>query len=204
MQAAIQKFRSEYKGPPIYFFITGGGHSCLDFRRFPGASKLLRGAFEPYASEEIAEFMNGFHQGGQHIDPSNFSFCTEQMTIDALSALSGFVHDTIALMVVVNSALTTDRWRRGDNRSYIATSRGNLFKFNINKLDEETYGVLQRNKPALIDDIRHMEDAKVGQVVLAIIMNDPTMMPSLDAGESLDVICRGDIYQNHVDHFASC
>lgn len=204
MQAAIQKFRSEYAGPPVFFFITGGGHSCLDFRRYPGASRLLRGAFEPYNSEEIAHFMNEFGPSGNLIDPDNFPFCSEQMTVDALQALSTFAaNSTNALLVVVNSALTTDRWRRGENRSWIATSRGNLFRLNLNKIDEQNYNSLTNANPLLIDSIRASEDARVGQAVLAIIMNDPSMMPRLEVGESLDIVQRNDIFCNQPNQFAS-
>jgi hypothetical protein len=203
MHSVIQKFRSEYAGPSAYFFITGGGHSCLDFRRYPGASRILRGAYEPYVSEEIAHFMNEYGPSGDLIDPSNFSFCTEQMTVDALQALSTFVADsTGSLLVVVNSALTTNRWRRGDNRSWIATSRGNLFRLNLNKIDEQNYNALTSANPLLIDSIRESEDMRVGQVVLAIVMNDPSMMPRLEVGETLDIVQRNDIFCNQPNQFA--
>jgi hypothetical protein len=45
---------------------------------------------------------------------------------------------------------------------------------------------LLNNAPHLIDEQRSQEDAIVGQVVLAVIMNDPTMMPNLPQGASLD------------------
>lgn len=180
---ATQAFRNEYQGPKIAFFIAGGGFSTLDFRKYPGSSRLYHTAIEPY-NVDTANFLNKFN--GQDIqDPENFSFVNPEGTARALEGLVSYCNTLHLLYVVVNSACTTDRYRRGDNRAYIATNRGEMFIFEMNKLSQEEYQVMSSKGSHFIDQIRHNEDVRIGQVVLAIIMNDPSLFPELEVGERI-------------------
>lgn len=183
LNTVIQTFRENYKGLPLAFFIAGGGFSCLDFRRYPGSSKMYHTAVEPY-NEDTVNFLNKFADAGI-ADPHNFNFVNPEGTLQALEALENYCDNSGLAYVVVNSALTTDRWRRGDNRAYIALSNGDIFIFKLSKLDEDSYRILSEKNPRAIDEYRRREDDKVGQVVLSILLNDPTLCPELDEGEEI-------------------
>jgi len=177
---AIKTLRENYSGPKIAFLILGGGFSCLDFRRFPGSSKFYHTAIEPYG-EDAANFLSKYsNTAPSPTDP----LCNAKTTLLALAALTNYCNDPNLLYVVVNSALTTDRWRRGENRAYIATSRGDMYEMHISKLAEDEYSALGA-RPNLIDMIRHEEDEKVGQAAISIIMEDPSIAPELNSDEQI-------------------
>lgn len=183
-ELVTQHFRSEYSGPKIAFFVAGGGFSALDFRRFPGGSSKYHTAVEPY-SEDTASFLNRFANAGIS-DPSNFRFVNADGTAQALQALQSYCNDDHNLLyVVINSACTSDRFRRGDNRAYIHTSRGDMYLFRMSKLEQDGYEALANKSMNYIDQIRFEEDRRIGQVALAIIMEDPSLFPVLEAGESV-------------------
>jgi len=181
LEQVISTFRTEYQGPKIAFFIAGGGFSALDFRRFPGTNRLYHTAIEPY-NRDTANFLTKY-AGSDIPDPEKFSFVNPEGTHDALRALSNYCGEPDLLYVVINSACTTDRWRRGDNRAYITTSRGDMFIFQMNKLEQQEYDILSAKGQRYIDDIRFQEDRRIAQVALAIIMNDVSLFPKLEHGE---------------------
>lgn len=182
IETATQKFRKDYTGPQIAFFIAGGGFSALDFRRFPGGSKIYHTAIEPY-NVDTANFLTQF-AGADIPDPTAFAFVHPEQTLQALQALQNYCNRPNLLHVVINAALTTDRYRRGDNRAFISTSRGDSYAVKLNKLNEDQYNALS-SRPEAIDRIREEEDRKIGQIALAIIMLDTSMMPTLSAGEEV-------------------
>lgn len=183
LEQALSTFRSDYQGPKIAFFIAGGGFSVLDFRRYPGSSNLYHTAIEPY-NRDTANFLTKF-AGANIVDPEKFSFVNAEGSSDALRALANYCDDPNLLYVVINSACTTDRWRRGENRAYITTSRGDMYVFEMNKLEQDAYDILAANGSRYIDDIRYQEDRRIAQVAIAIIMNDPSLFPQLEQGESI-------------------
>lgn len=183
LEQVVSTFRSSYSGPQIAFFIAGGGFSALDFRRFPGGSRLYHTAIEPY-SKDTANFLTKF-SGAQIDDPENFPFVNPEGTYKALQGLANYCDDSSLLYVAINSACTTDRYRRGENRAYIATSRGDMYVFEMNKLSQEEYQVLSAKGQKYIDEIRYQEDRRIGQIALALIMGDPSLYPEIENGEQV-------------------
>lgn len=182
---ATQNFRRNYSGPRIAFLISGGGYSCLNFRQLPGASRILDQAVEPYSPGSFADFLN---ENGDTVFDENSRFCDEEVLNPAVEAIENYAGGGSIFGVVVTAALTTDRYRQGQNRAFIGFSDGRRFKLNLPKLDQQSHETLLNSAPHLIDEHRHQEDNLVGQVVLALIMNDPTMMPNLPQGASLENI----------------
>lgn len=183
LEQVISIFRSDYKGPKIAFFITGGGFSVLDFRRYTGGSKILHTVIEP-CRQDTANFLIKF-TGADIPSPETLSFINPEGTSEALLALANYCNDTNLLYVVINSACTTDRFRHGENRSYIATSRGDVYLFEMNKLSKEEHESLSAKNIIHIDNIRYEEDRRIAQVALAIIMNRPSLFPKLEKGETV-------------------
>lgn len=183
LEQALSKFRFDYQGPKIAFLIAGGGFSILDFRRYPGGSRIYHTAIEPY-NRDTANFLTKF-AGAKIDDPESFSFVSAEGTSDALLGLINYCDDQNLLHVVINSACTTDHYRRGENRAYIATSRGDMFVFEMNKIDESSYEILSDKNHIYIDHIRLQEDRRIAQVAIGIIMADPSLYPNLEQGESV-------------------
>lgn len=186
INSATNAFRKMYNGPRIAFLISGGGYSCLNFRQLPGASRILDQAVEPYSSNSFADFLNSNLDVNLYDD--NSRFCDESILDEAVYALENYVNNSEVLCVVVTSALTTDRFRRGDNRALIAFSDGRRFRLSLPKLEEQFHNYLTQNNQSILDKIRLEEDNILGQVVLSLIMNDPSFMPSLNNGSSLEIL----------------
>jgi hypothetical protein len=183
--AALKEFRSSYNGPKLAFVIMGGGYSALDFRKFPGSSRYYHTAVEPY-QDDLINFLNRYGSG-PHIgsdEAQSFRAVNMEVTRDLLKALVAYCDDPSVKCVVVNSAITTDRWRRGSNRSFIVTSDNEEFEYNLSKIDEVTYNSLQLYNSEFIDEIRRNEDLRIGQAVLSILCDNPSMTPNYP-GESL-------------------
>mgnify|MGYP001262223776 CR=1 FL=1 len=184
-QSVLQEFRRSYKGPKLAFIIMGGGYSALDFRRYPGSSEFYHTELAPYR-EDLANFINKY--GTRRIaadEVESFNAVNAEVTVELVAALANYCDDPNLMYVVVNSALTTNtRWRRGSNRSFIATSTGLSFEFQLSKLDEDSYNVLLNNAPDQLDLIRRGEDERVGQMVLSILLGNPALAPNRN-GESL-------------------
>jgi hypothetical protein len=183
--AALKEFRSSYNGPKLAFVIMGGGYSALDFRKFPGSSRYYHTAVEPY-QEDLINFLNKYGPGFL-IEPDearSFRAVNMDVTRDLLKALIKYCNDPSVKCIVVNSAITTDRWRKGSNRSFIVTSDNEEFEFNLSKADEVTYNYIQKWNPEFIDEIRRNEDLRIGQAVLSILCDNPSMIPDYP-GESL-------------------
>lgn len=188
IEGVISRFRKEYTGSPIAFMVLGGGFSALDFRRYPGSSKFFHTAIEPY-NNDTANFLNRFVRDSSNRidDPNNFRAVNPEVTEELLQGLQHYCNDDPNLLyVVINSALTTEgRWRRGTNRSFIATSRGDMYEYSLTKIEEDEYNILNQNHPELIDQIRFGEDVKVGQTALAVILENPSLLPVLGADEKI-------------------
>lgn len=185
LEDAIEQFRLNYKGNKIAFLIVGGGYSCLDFRRYPGASAFYHTAYEPYANEEIVTFLvRNIKDYPAVEDISSLKFCSKEMTENIYKAFSNYITEPNITKVVVNSALTTNNYRRGINRSYIVIEDKKYY-LTLNKLNEETHNNISKVSRRLIDKVRYKEDEKIGQIVLSLLLNDSSIMPSLLEGESL-------------------
>lgn len=195
LTAATYFFRKNYTGPKIAFLISGGGYSCLKFRQFPGASSIIEQAIEPYSGLSFANFLNdaiaattacSLDGEPQPYYDENSSFCNQEILDPAIRSMENYVDSEETLIVVVTAALTTNRYRLGENRAFIGFSDGRRFKLSLPKINEPSHAFMLSNAPSLLDEHRFREDSLVGQVVLALIMNDPNMMPNLPEGASLE------------------
>lgn len=81
-----------------------------------------------------------------------------------------------------------------------------MYLFRMSKLDQDGYNALASKSMSYIDQIRFEEDRRIGQVALAIIMEDPSLFPVLEAGESVVRLHRdsnGSWVENSADTLAT-
>lgn len=183
-------FREKYEGKKLSFYLAGGAVSIVDFLKVPGAGRFIYSIHIPYDEKANKNFIEEITYPRLWSEPS-VSYSTVRMYDDVLRELN---NNSEVLRVVVSCALTTNRYRKGDNRAIISFN-GELWKLMLNKLSEKEHLNLvekaknaDKNNPEYysIDTIRYREDEKVSQIVLAIIMGDSTLNPALDEGETLE------------------
>jgi hypothetical protein len=188
---AILQFRKNYQRRKLAFFIAGGGFSILDFRKYPGTNRIYHTAIEPY-SEDTINFLK-IHGRYNIPDPHNFQFVNAEGTVMALNALNNYCNNANLTYVVINSACTTDRYRRGENRCYIAIRnvgvRGDMIEkvylYEMSKLSETEYNILFNKDPSIIDNIRFEEDRRISHVAMYLLEREFVEKPKLLIGESV-------------------
>lgn len=194
--------------PPCSLFITGGGFSLLDIGKVPGASRVLADAYVAYHMLEEIDFLRTVL--GDRVDDfinGEVKFVSPWPTYWYAKAMLLRHELTIpdATICVVNAALTTNRWRKGENETFFALINRpgdkdalvRMFRLDLSKLSESEYQDItnrhEQNKESnpssvFIDPIlrrRMIEDTKVTQVAMALILNDLSMIKCLDKDESL-------------------
>lgn len=203
----LEHFRSNFNkdgnGQRISFLITGGGYSTLNFRLGCGSSRFLEGCWDPYSQEQLISFLS---QNGENVDATNFHSVEEESIISYANALKNIVlrsnpkGDKLPLLVVVSAALTTNRYRRSDNRAFIMIVRDidkstgkiiemDIWNVKISKISEPLYNKCLKQNPKFIDTLRKMEDEKISQITLSLIMKDSSLLPVLSGDESL-TLCK--------------
>lgn len=160
----LTRFRTEYKGPKIALFITGGGYSLFDLMKFPGASRFFYGGVSPYA---VSSFDDILCTG----DDPLYGKCSEEASQlyynDSIS--SGWIDDddvNEANVVVVNAALTTNRYRMGNNKCHCVINGDHHF-FELERWPEHLY---HSKTPAEIDAKRLSEDQEVAAKILTLLL----------------------------------
>lgn len=177
---AIKYFKETYKGWKLSFYLTGGAISISDFLKVPGAGKFIHGIYLPYSEEANQTFVLS-HYG---TPAKNLPSVSQESVKTYDHVLKAMNNDDRVLRVVASCALTTNRYRRGDNKAYISYANI-IWKLTLNKLDEEEHKKYSEYEIGLL---RQAEDFKVSQAVLSCITGDKALIPSLQVGESLEVV----------------
>ena len=192
---AFHYFRENYKGWKLSFYLTGGGICIADFLKMSGGGRFIHAIYMPYDAEAHATLQE---IGGNHL-VWNYPSVSKEAVIEYDSILKNLNRDDRILRVVASCALTTTRYRRGDNKAIISfiDDKGNqrIWKLLLKKIEEKEHNELvekaknaPKNNPEFwcIDTIRYREDEKVGQSILYAITEDETLKPLLELGESLE------------------
>ena len=177
--------REKYVGPKIAFLTLGGGYSCLDFRKMTGSSKFYYGSIDLYDQNFVVGFITKYSKNRTF--DLNQSIVSEETTMQLIESMILFYDNRDLLYVVVNSALTTDRYRKGENKAFVAiynnkSSEHQIYKISLNKDSEKDHSLYKD----YLDIHRSIEDRKVGQSVLSLIMDDYKLAPELEQGETIE------------------
>lgn len=133
---------------PTFVMIAGGGMSVADILKVPGGSRFIHHI-------SIAQRF-AFSDGVTAVSENGVA-----EMIDAAAWLSEPVSDARNL-VAVSAALTTDRYRKGENHAYIRIN-GQFCHLTLPKLREDEYVEMT---PDLIRRLRMAEDIIVSNVVI--------------------------------------
>lgn len=188
MNKALSYFQENYKGKKIIFYITGGGITIADLMKYPGISSIIEAVYLPYGRNTNENFVL-YNSGENRGTLERLGFCSFEANKLYLTSLKDFYNLTDEFVyVIVNCALTTTRYRKGENKAYITIEEGNQIinkELTLYKIDEEVYNVLPKEE---IKNIRIQQDEKVALVVLSLLLKTQELFPYLHISEKLETI----------------
>ncbi len=141
LEKLIASRQSKESRKPLFFGVaSGGGAAIVDILKLPGASRLVKGIYLPYAVTETSEFIRT-HLGSASADV--FSKKTVGAASAELLAMAAYTRDLVrnfhgnVIYAGVTAAITTNRWRRGNNEAYICIIPGEcIIRLKMSKLSE--------------------------------------------------------------------
>lgn len=160
----LKDFVKKYNGPLITFRVTGGGISITNLCLIPGSSQSIYRIDVPYGEGCFGEALEGYKSVSKEVS----QYLSVQNDGEEF------------LGVGITAALTTSRWRRGDNHAYISIYRPGHSKneetwhLNIPKMREEVYRSAAETK---IHKQREIEDQAVARIALGLIADRPAWFP---------------------------
>lgn len=159
------RFVAAYTGKKIISVVAGGGVSMARLAQVPGSSKVLGAMWMPYDEDETHVWMEQ-----REVDPKAFSehAVCEGAAKELYRALTNVYGDNNQL-VAITSALTTNRYRKGEVQAFICV-RDDVYRLTFDKLDEGVYN--DPIKPWADQTIfykRQAEDEKIAEVALKLL-----------------------------------
>ena len=166
---ALKYFSENYQSHvKLSFCLLGGGISLTDLLEVPGNSRIVNQIYIPYD-------INSLHSNYKKSLNKN-NMCSAQNTILYNNIFNQLIEVGVDNKnIIVNCALTTDRYRKGDNRAFIFIENVGVWKVILNKLSEETFKLSKD----FISNKRIEEDQTISQIVLSLILNKPQLLPTL-------------------------
>lgn len=142
---------SVYQGPLWKIVVLGGGISVARILTCPGASKVVSSLYAPYSVEEINNLYGS----------TSFPNCSIDRTLEIYSQIKGTA-------LVVNAALTSNRYRKGLNRALIQCPWG-VLQVDIPKLNQEEH---EKLTPLELYDRRVVEDTLLRFILFKILIGE--------------------------------
>lgn len=152
----MTKFVTQYEGPKLSLLFTGLGADAAQIVAIAGASRVVYDIQIPYAREAV-EAITG------PLDAPSVS--KEQvLALHARTCPQG------VRKVTVTGAITSTRYRRGENHAYIAidsTDGGPVrtWHMSLRKMDEKYH-----ERPLVVNSARRCDDAMICEVAFNLLM----------------------------------
>lgn len=179
--STITDFVQNYNGPKLAILATGGGMNLALVGTVPGASRVLHSFYCPYDTEETIQFLRAYHPSPTAFQASAVSHAAALELYQAMSNKHPEQN-----VVVVTAACTSSRWRRGENRAYIACKNSEgaveVWHLKLPKATQEEYATLT---PETIAAVREMEDKGIANTALALVGNMTSVTEKLKQLEFL-------------------
>jgi nicotinamide mononucleotide (NMN) deamidase PncC len=163
----------KYNGPKISIMAAGAGMSLAQLQMIPGSSKLLHGMLFPYSEDMLLQVLGG-DKRNYMVGPKGFKAVSPEVAEMMAIRARMLTRDREAVGIGITGALTTSRYRRGDNGAYIAicgringevkTLVGYL---EVPKSEESVYNSMT---PEQIRNLRKTEDEFVASAVLDFLI----------------------------------
>ncbi len=164
MNKLIQNFVKNYNGLPVSFVCAGGGIGLSDILKVPGASKVCNSIELPYSELSSKNILYKtaacFPRRGRCPYEEKFGSDFKAVCPHTASEFSLYASLNAPIGIGVTAALTTNRYRKGDNHAYIAISTNNeiqVFHTKFTKLSEDSY-IPYKTSDELFAGIRALED----------------------------------------------
>lgn len=149
----IAHFIQGYDGYPIRVVAAGAGISLSQICTYPGASKVIDGVLIPYSNQSMENMIGKVEK------------VVSKETIEKFFEL---YDDTSVLQVCITGALTTNRYRKGDNHAYIgliSPTRKDIYYVTLEKAPEELYNNFT---PGQLIKLRQYEDNLISYITLIL------------------------------------
>lgn len=158
----MQSFVEQYSGPKLRMLFTGVGSYATGITGVAGASKVVDSIFIPYSQESCMNLFTRLYPKGLDVSEAHGSV-SEEMVV-ALHACNCTDLGT-SVPLTVTGAITTNRYRRGDNHAFIAFGPANdpeVWHLHLDKLSEEEH------TPEAAAQKRYFQDRLVSEVALCL------------------------------------
>lgn len=152
-------FVDQYQGPPLGIVALGAGGSLSRLTTVPGVSRVLDHITNSWSKRSARDMLWELDT-----QADTFKFVSSEV-VEAIIHLESRDDDDV-LPVAITGALTTNRWRKGDNHAYVAIG-DEFYHIRLPKLTEEEYKL---KGPLSIAMIREWEDMIVTMFVLKTLM----------------------------------
>ena len=179
----LHSFVSEYQGPKLRMLFTGVGSYATGLLGVPGASKVLDSIQVPYSHEACSLLFKRHYPQGLEVSETHGSV-SKEMAVALHACNSADLGDLIP--ITVTAAITTSRYRRGDNQAFIAVGKPDnleVWHLRLDKLTEEEH------QPEAVLTKRYFQDRLVSEVAicLATSLTTPILTDLLEGGHLVRV-----------------
>lgn len=153
----------------LSIMITGGGFGFYDILKRPGASEIINDIISPYSVNSLRQFLK---YQNPLITNEEIKSCSLEFTKKYLESLRNYHGDNELNYMVINSAITSRDYRKGNNRSYIAIKLSNsipiIYRYDINKMNSEIHIKADFEE---IANTRKIEDDNIAGIGMNLILN---------------------------------
>lgn len=176
----IQSFVEQYSGPKLKMLFTGVGSYATGITGVAGASKVVDSIFVPYSHESCTKLFTRLYPEGLDVSETHGSV-SEEMVVSLHACNCADLGTSVPL--TVTGAITTSRYRRGDNHAFIAVGSANdleVWHLHLDKLTEEEHTAEAAAQK------RYFQDRLVSEVALCLATHLTTeLMHDLHEGGHL-------------------
>ena len=163
---------NHYKGPKLSIMVAGAGVTLAQLQTIPGCSRILHGIYLPYSEQSLLSLLA--KEGREYAAKPHFKAVSAEVAEMMALRARLLTKDREAVGIGITGALTTNRYRKGDNGGYVAVcmSKNGEVKtfctsFSLPKLPEAEYN--QLNVDA-VNNLRLLEDCQVSELVCNAIL----------------------------------
>ncbi len=176
MHSLFQNLIETYSGPKVAIVACGAGVGLGQLAIMPGASKVLSSFYSPYEIDDTKLFIDNFdeaHDFGEQCVSAQSSQIIHRALLRKTSA---------KITIAITGALTSMRWRRGNNHAFITLNNGKDYTTHHLVLTKTTESVHQSSTYKDLYMNRKKEDDAISitSLILAGMINQ-----ELPAGVSL-------------------
>ena len=149
----------QYEGKPVSFTLTGAGVSLANLLCIPGSSKMVYEMIIPYDPKASMHFTE--------LPDNNINPCVSAAVAEGFFQNAYKRNGDNCTYVAVTGALTTNRYRRGEDHAFIYIG-SDIYHFQYNKLTQEQW--VELNEQGLILEYRLMQDYALSEWIIKMLV----------------------------------